>query len=381
MPIRPDLLTELRARQADMEAQLGDLVGCESPSDAPPLLAVCAGRVAELGQALTGVEPERVTAGELTHLVWRMRPRDGARVVLVGHYDTVWPAGTVARWPFTVDPEGRASGPGAFDMKAGIVQLFHALSLLDLSAPRTGGVTVVLTADEETGSATSRPLVEEVAAGARAALVLEPSARGALKVARKGTSMYEVHVTGRAAHAGLEPEKGVNASVELAHQILAVEALGRPQKGTTVTPTVVAAGTTTNTVPAEAVLHVDGRATEPAEQQRVDAAMRALTPALTGSTLRVEGGINRPPMPTSASDTLMALVPEVAAALGIAAPGGVAVGGASDGNFTAGIGVPTLDGLGADGDGAHAEGEYALLPAMPERAALLAGLIIRLLEG
>ena len=361
-----------------MTAELSELVALESPSDDLDLLARCSTRLVALGRAHLGAEPERIDAGGRVHLVWRTGPDPS--VVLIGHYDTVWPAGTIGRWPFGVDEHRRASGPGAFDMKAGIVQMFHALSLLPWSGWQgPGGVAVVLTADEEIGSPTSRALIEDTARGARAALILEPSAKGALKVARKGTSMYEVHVTGRSAHAGLEPEKGVNATVELAHQVLAVSALSRPELGTTVTPTVAAAGTTTNTVPAAAVLHVDGRASDRAEQERVDAGMHRLAPALEGSGLRVEGGINRPPMDRSTSAELFERAVAVAHSLELPPVCGAAVGGGSDGNFTAGIGVPTLDGLGADGDGAHAEGEYVRLEAMPERAALLAGLMADLL--
>lgn len=378
MRLEPALVDTLRSRVGQMRSQLSELVSRESPSDDLDLLDRCASYLSDLGSELLGVRPTPVEAGGRTHLVWRL---GGApEVVLVGHYDTVWPAGTVKRWPFEVDDAGRATGPGVFDMKAGIVQMFHALALLrDPLLGSPGGVAVVITADEELGSQTSRELVEATARGARAALVLEPSARGALKVARKGSSMYEVHAAGRSAHAGLEPEKGVNATVELAHQILAVSALGRPEVGTTVTPTVALAGTTTNTVPATAVVAVDVRACDPEEQRRVDDEMRALTPVLAGSELRIEGGINRPPLDVSLAAPLMSRAASVAARLGLAAPRGVSVGGASDGNFTAGIGVPTLDGLGADGDRAHAEGEYALLPAMPERAALVAGLVADIL--
>jgi glutamate carboxypeptidase len=373
-----DLVDRLRSQQSRMTAHLEELVTAESPSEAPDLLAECARRLSTMGAALLGSEPEWIAAGDLTHLVWRLgAPGSPPSVVLVGHYDTVWPAGTLARRPFAVDGEGRATGPGVFDMKAGIVQMFHALAAID--RPTGKGVTVVLTADEETGSRTSRSLIESTTRGARAALVLEPSANGALKVARKGTSMYEIHVTGRSAHAGLEPEKGVNATIELAHQTLAVAALGRPAEGTTVTPTVAASGTATNSVPAAAVLHVDSRATTAAEQQRVDAEVRGLVPLLEGSRLRIEGGVNRPPLDAVWSEGLMALAVTVAAELGLPAPRGVAVGGASDGNYTAGIGVPTLDGLGAEGDGAHAEHEHVLVAAMPDRAALLGGLISAIL--
>src|SRR5438270_475130 len=184
------LVEILRSRQADMTAQLSELVSRESPSDDLGLLARCAEAVASLGRSLLGEAPQVVEAGGRSHLLWRIGPAPS--VILVGHYDTVWPAGTLARWPFEVDG-GRATGPGAFDMKAGIVQLFHALAVLPIGAQAgSSGVAVVLTADEELGSPTSRRLIEETAAGGRAALVLEPSARGALKVARKGTSMYEV---------------------------------------------------------------------------------------------------------------------------------------------------------------------------------------------
>ena len=386
--VGPELLDALRSQLTEMRSQLADLVACESPSADLELLAKCAAKVGAIGESMLGVGPREVDVEGRIHLLWRIGGDVAAppAVVLIGHYDTVWPAGTLDRWPFSVDQDGRATGPGAFDMKAGIVQMFHALSALDLAGRANGGgsvngagVAVLLTADEELGSPTSRRLVEDTARGAQAALILEPSAAGALKIARKGTSMYEVHVVGRSAHAGLEPERGINATVELAHQVLAVNTLGRPESGTTVTPTVVTAGTTTNTVPATAVLHIDGRATEVAEQERVDAAIRRLAPALPGAELRIEGGINRPPLEAASSASLVPLAASVAARLGLGEIPGVAVGGASDGNFTAGIGVPTLDGLGADGDKAHAEGEYVKLDAMPERAALVAGMLAELL--
>ena len=377
-PVDPDLLDTLRASAPAMAEQLGDLVTAESPSDDLELLARCAERVAALGALLLRRDPERVEADGRVHLRWHLGdPHAAPAVVLIGHYDTVWPAGTIARFPFAVDSSGRATGPGAFDMKAGIVQMFHAVSALGAA----GGVTCLLTADEEIGSPTSRRLIEETARGARAALILEASAAGDLKIARKGTSMYDLHVAGRAAHAGLEPEKGANATVELAHQVLAIAALARPDLGTTVTPTVAAAGTTTNTVPAAATLSIDVRASVVDEQERVDAALRELRPVVEGTTLRLDGGPNRPPFQSSSSSALLARARDAAARLDLQLPSGVAVGGGSDGNFTAAIGVPTLDGLGAVGDGAHAEGEYVVLGAMPERAALLAVLVADLLAG
>jgi glutamate carboxypeptidase len=377
-PVDPDLLSSLRAATPAMAEQLGDLVSAESPSDDLDLLARCAERVAALGASLLRRQPERLEADGRVHLRWQLGdPDTPPAVVLIGHYDTVWPAGTINRFPFAVDGSGRAGGPGAFDMKAGIVQMFHAVSTLGGAA----GVTCLLTADEEIGSPTSRRLIEQTARQARAALVLEPSAGGDLKIARKGTSMYDLDVTGRAAHAGLEPEKGANATVELAHQVLAITALGRADLGTTVTPTVAGAGTTTNTVPALATLSIDVRATVVDEQERVDAALRELRPVIEGTSLRLKGGPNRPPFQSSSSSELLRRARQAASRLGLEPPEGVAVGGGSDGNFAAAIGVPTLDGLGAVGDRAHAEGEYVVLDAMPERAALLAVLVADLLAG
>jgi glutamate carboxypeptidase len=242
------------------------------------------------------------------------------------------------------------------------------------------GVTILVTGDEELGSPSSRGLIEDDASGCVAALVLEASGPGgALKTERKGVSLYEVAITGRAAHAGLEPEKGINAAVELAHQLLAVAGLADAAQGTTVTPSVANAGTTTNTVPAAARFSVDVRVTSAAEQQRVDAAMRARQPVLPGAAVDVRGGPNRPPLEAGASAALFERAVELAAELGLPAISGVAVGGASDGNFTAGAGVPTLDGLGAVGGGAHADSEHVLVAELPGRTALVAALTADLL--
>jgi glutamate carboxypeptidase len=359
-----------------MVDQLRRLVEVESPSADLDATSRCAQAVAGLGAELTGRPPRRIVVEGRAHLLWPAAASDRAEVVLIGHFDTVWPVGTLERWPFTVTG-GRATGPGAFDMKAGIVQMFHAIA----SLPDPGRVACLLTSDEEIGSQTSRALIEDTAAGARAALVLEPSLDGALKVARKGTSMYTLRITGRAAHAGLEPERGINATIEMAHQVLSITQIGRPQVGTTVTPTVARAGTTLNTVPADARLDVDVRASTDDEQRRVDTAMRALQGRVPGTVIDLDGGPNRPPFGREASTGLYERAQKVAADLGLASLADVAVGGGSDGNFTAGIGVPTLDGLGAVGAGAHAEGEYVEVDVMPERTALLAALIADLLAG
>jgi glutamate carboxypeptidase len=363
-----DPLAALRGRTGAMLDDLGELVTLESPSADLEAVSRCVAATADLGRRLLGSVPEYVTSGDRTHLRWTFGSR--IDVLLVGHVDTVWPLGTTARWPFAV-ADGRATGPGVFDMKAGVVQLFNALA----EVAGLDSVAVLITTDEEIGSPTSRALVERSARGARGALILEASAGGALKVARKGVSKYRVTVTGRAAHAGLEPEKGVNAGVELARQVLTIRDLSRPRLGTTVTPTTMAAGTVLNTVPAHGSVDVDVRAATREEQMRVDAALRMLAAQDPQASVQVTGAPNRPPLEAAASADLFSRAQRIAARLGLADLRGVAVGGGSDGNLTAGIGVPTLDGLGAVGDHAHAEGEYVEVAAMAERAALVAALV------
>lgn len=372
------LLDDLRAATPAMVEDLAALVNVESPSSDLKATAACAAVVDEMASRYLGCEAERIEIDGRVHLRWRFGSRGAPAVVLIGHFDTVWPMGTLERWPFAVEG-GQATGPGSFDMKGGIVQMFHAIAALP--EEERAGLVCVLTSDEELGSLTSRALIEETVDGARAALVLEPSSDGSLKVARKGTSMYEVHIVGRAAHAGNEPEKGANATVELAHQVLAIAELGQPNLGTTVTPTVASSGTTTNTVPAAAVVHVDVRCLQVSEQQRVDDAVRKLVPAVDGTKLEITGGPNRPPYDRSVSADLFEQARRVATSLGLSSIDGVEVGGGSDGNFTAGLGVPTLDGLGAVGAHPHGEGEYVVVDAMAERAALLAGLISALRAG
>ncbi|MFW3172656.1 M20 family metallopeptidase [Geodermatophilus sp. CPCC 206100] len=356
-----------RVPDGELLAQVERLVMTESPSEDLALTRACAGVVGGLVSEVLGERPQELDVDGRPHLLLR----SGAErpVLLLAHLDTVWPAGTTADWPFSVAGD-TATGPGVFDMKAGLVQGLHAVRTAGVA-----GVDLLVTSDEEIGSPTSRSLIEREARRARAVLVLEPSADGAPKTARKGVSMYRLLVTGRASHAGLEPEAGVNALVELAAQVAALAALGDPAAGTTVTPTVARAGTTTNTVPATAETALDVRAWTAAEQQRVDDALRALTPTLDGAALQLLGGVNRPPLEAAASTALMALAARCAAELGFALPDGRAVGGGSDGNFTAGIGVPTLDGLGAVGAGAHARGERVSVPALAERTALVARLL------
>jgi glutamate carboxypeptidase len=356
--------------QGEMIAALDQLVMAETPTNDLALMDSGLRIAAAMITTSLGVAPEVLRVDGRGHL--RVRGDDDGVLVLC-HLDTVWPAGTTARWPFTVT-DGRATGPGAFDMKAGLVQGLFALRGFD----RLEAITLLVTTDEETGSPTSRALIEDEARRARAVLVLEPGLGGQVKVARKGVSMYHLAVTGRAAHAGLEPERGINALVELAAQVPVIASFGDATLGTSSTPTLAQAGSTINTVPASAHLDIDVRAWTLDEQARVDRAMHSLAPSLPGAVLDVTGGVNRPPLEDRRSFALVKLAQESAEAVGIPWTGTARVGGASDGNFTGALGVPTLDGLGAVGAGAHAEGEYVDVTAMPGRAAMLRALIERI---
>jgi glutamate carboxypeptidase len=358
----------------DLVDDVEELVTCESPSADLGAVAASADVVSRIGEKRLGVAPERVVLDGRSHLRWRFG--DGPpKVLLLCHHDTVWPIGTLLTHPFSIE-DGVLRGPGCFDMKAGLAMALHAVAGL---ADRAG-VTLLVTGDEEIGSPSSRALIEAEAAGCIAALVLEASADGgALKTERKGVSRYRVRVRGRAAHAGLEPERGVNATVELAHQVLAATGFADPALGTTVTPTVMSSGTTGNTVPADGEFAVDVRARLAAEQLRVDAAMHALRPVQAGARLEVIGRPNRPPLMAEASAALFDRAAAVAARLGLPALARAAVGGGSDGNFTAGVGTPTLDGLGAVGGGAHADHEHVLVGELVGRTALVAALVVELL--
>jgi glutamate carboxypeptidase len=373
-PLIERLTRDLPSMLADLET----LVRCESPTGDRAATRRCADAFAELGIRLLSSEPQRLERGGAAQLRWRFGRGD--RVLLLGHLDTVWPLGTLDRLPFT-SAGGRITGPGCFDMKAGLVQLLYALAALREEGPDAlDGVTVLITTDEEIGSPGSRTLIQDEARRNQAVLVLEAGADGgALKTARKGAGCHRLHIVGRAAHAGLEPERGANAAVELAHQILAIVQLADPERGTTVTPSLTKAGDSANTVPGSAEVAVDVRAFSVEEQQRVAAGLAALRPCLEGTTLRLEQGADSPPLPFSASGDLFSRAEQAAARLGLPPLSGVAVGGASDGNWTAAVGTPTLDGLGAVGGGAHAEDEHVLADAMPGRAALLAELVADLL--
>jgi glutamate carboxypeptidase len=298
-------------------------------------------------------------------------------VLVVGHLDTVWPVGSLEHLPFRVTPEGRAHGPGIFDMKSGVAILVESLrTIVSQSLATKRPVTLLLTCDEEIGSRTSRPLIEEEAKNAAAALILEPPiSGGVVKTGRKGIGTFTVRALGRAAHAGLDPEKGVNAIVELAHQTLRLSALNDYGRGVTVSVGLVEGGSALNVVPACASAKVDVRFWTPEDGENLIAAIRGLTPVTAGAKIEVSGGINRPPMPRSEKNiALYEHARALAAELGFELKDEV-VGGGSDGNFIAAMGVPTLDGLGVDGAGAHAEHEHIVIDDIPRRAALLTRLM------
>lgn len=365
----------------DFLRQFRTLVECESPSTEPASLAASAGLMLRIGEEITGQQGSVVSEDGCPHVRFDFGtgPR---RVILVGHHDTVWPLGTLEDMPFTIR-DGVVRGPGTDDMKGGVLIALHSLALIRLWAGRAealDGVTVLVTGDEELGSITSRRMIESLAAEAEAVLVFESGGSdGSVKIARKGVAIYGVEVHGRAAHAGVEPEKGVNATIEAAHQILAISALGSREEDTTVIPTLTHSGTTTNTVPASAKIAVDSRAVTAAEQRRVDAALRELTPNLPAARVEIHGGINRPPFETDLSLGLYARAQTIAHRLGHAPLRSIAVGGGSDGNFAASMGTPTLDGLGTVGGGSHAVDEHALISWIPSRVELVAALVQELL--
>lgn len=370
------ILAYLRDHQDDMVAHLIRLAALESPTGDKAAIdrlgAALAAELRDLGAAVD-VLPQ-AAAGD--HLLARWGDGPGG-ILLLCHMDTVWDMGTLARMPLRI-ADGRLYGPGVFDMKGGIVNALWALAALrELGLRPDRRITLMITSDEETGSHTSRPLIEAEALAHEAVFVLEPAQppRAALKTWRKGVGVYRVQVTGVAAHAGAAHDQGVNAIEELAHQVLAIQALTDYAAGTTVNVGVLGGGTRSNVVPAQAWAEVDFRVMNQAEAERIDRCLRGLAPRLAGASIAVTGGLNRPPMVrTPAVVALFEAAAEIAAELGFPIDE-TGTGGGSDGNFTAALGVPTLDGLGVAGDGGHAQHEHVIIASLPERAALLAGLL------
>src|SRR5271166_99924 len=372
-----EVLRWLTDRQPEMVEQVRELVTRESPTnDKAACDGLCA-YLAEQFRTLGGrVKVHRQTKAGNHLQVDFAGPRGRKPVLLLGHYDTVYDLGTLQTMPWR-EKGGQLCGPGVFDMKSGIAQIMFALRALreakgDLPRP----VIVWLVSDEETGSETSRAATEKLASQCAAALVCEPSGPGgALKTARKGVGGFLIKVTGRAAHSGLDFEKGHSAINELAHQIHAVSRLTDLKRGITLNVGVIRGGTRTNVVAGEAVAEADLRIAHKSDGPRMERKVKSLKPVNRKCKLEIEGGVNRPPLErTKQVAALFHVAQTISLELGFPLDE-IAVGGGSDGNFTAGIGVPTLDGLGAVGDCAHASHEYVVAAELPRRAALLAGLI------
>jgi glutamate carboxypeptidase len=296
-------------------------------------------------------------------------------VLLLGHLDTVWEICTLAEMPFRIEG-GRAYGPGVYDMKSGIVcGLWAAQALTTLKITPPSPVRFFLNADEEVSSMAFRDELLAEARRARAVLVLEPAAaQGALKTSRKGVGEFQIAVHGRSAHAGINPSAGVNAISELARQILRIEKLARPKRGLTVQVDVIQGGTRVNVIPELAVARIDVRVPTALERVTIEKKIRALSPVHPGAKLEITGGVNRPPMERKMALALYHKARELGREMGLELRE-AATGGGSDGNYTAALGIPTLDGLGGTGDGAHARHEHVIVRELPQRAALLAALM------
>jgi glutamate carboxypeptidase len=369
-------------RRDEIVSTIRELVEIESPSDNKAAVDEVAEAIAHKFSQLGGEVRFHRENDFGSHLQVNFGGKSAKPVLLLGHYDTVYPLGTLANMPCRA-VHNRLTGPGVLDMKSGIALMLHALAGLqewrgkgqNSGLPRP--VTVFLVSDEEVGSNSSRAITESLAKKAAAVLVLEPSygPQGAAKTARKGVGEYLVKVTGKAAHAGLDFQKGVNAILELARQIEKVSSFTDLKKGLTVNVGIVSGGSRTNVVPAEAAVKVDVRIARMKDAAGIDKKMRSLRPFNRKCKIVITGGINRPPMERTAGvAALYAQAAAVARELGWKLSE-AAVGGGSDGNFTAALGICTLDGLGGVGDGAHAAHEHILISELPRRAALLAGLI------
>jgi len=346
------------------------LVECESPTEDLASCNQVVDLAIEIANKLLKTSARKINENGRPVFWWGAK---NPKIVLLCHLDTVWPKGSFQpTWKIEADI---ATGPGVFDMKAGFIQALYAVSRVSGAQE---SVALVATTDEETGSATSKELIERLAKTAQAVLVFEASLDGKVKTGRKGTAMYQVVVTGKASHAGLEPEKGINATTELAKLVMQISTLENPEFGTTAVPTVMQSGTTTNTVPALAKLDIDVRSFTISELNRIDKSIRALSSDI--AKVEVTGGVNRPPLETSSSMELYEKLEKVAKDLGLSPIGHASVGGASDGNLAAAAGAKVLDGLGAIGMGAHAPSESIKISTIEERIKLTTAFINELLK-
>jgi glutamate carboxypeptidase len=380
------MLFDFQPRLPGMIDLLKRLIEAESPSRDKEAVdragAIVSDEVRRLGadvEIVPNLEGgNQIVARWVSHL---HPPSDGTNrtkegILLLCHMDTVFPLGTIAKMPFQ-QGDGRIYGPGALDMKGGIVIAIAAIAgLKEAGAMPPHPISVLFTSDEEIGSPASRPLIERLAGESALVLVLESGLPdGALKTWRKGVGNFTIKTQGRAAHAGGAHENGRNAIEELAHQVVAIQKMTDYEKGTTLNVGLIKGGIASNVVPDEAAAEVDFRVLVPEEADRVSAAMRSLEPVIEGTSIAVSGGLNRPPMPFD--ETMRATfekAKKIAAGIGLELGAGGS-GGGSDGNFVAPLGIPLLDGLGGLGEGLHSEREYISIPSLPERARLLAALL------
>src|ERR1700682_3604151 len=376
------LLDWLRVRERAMSSLLGQFVRAESPS----LDKVAVDRFGHIVASEWKKRGAGVTLlrqrerGDHVRAEWRPSGnRTAAQILVLGHLDTVYDAGTITRMPFRIS-RGGAWGPVTFDMKGGLVIALYAVdALASLGLLPEKRLVFLWTSDDEIGSESSRAAIEREARRSDAVLVLEPAAGldGRVKTGRKGVGEIELIATGRAAHAGLNPEDGINAIQEIAFQIARISRWNQPRRGITVNAGVIEGGTRTNVIPERARVLVDLRATRVDDMRALERKFRALRPVLPGAKLEVRGGFHRPPMERKMSAALYSRARALSKEMGLTL-GEAFVGGGSDGNFTSALGVPTLDGLGAIGKGAHSPRENIVVRALPERAALLAGLVMTL---
>lgn len=362
--------------ESNLSTIIGDirkLVESESPSSDPELLRKCSTILEGIIRSRTGAEAEKTEVEGLSPiLLFRFEGSAGSKpVLLLSHYDTVHSVGVIKDFPFT-DNSQRLTGPGVFDMKTGLVQGIWAIKYLKEKSLINRPIWLMSTPDEEVGSHNSRKMIEEVASQAEYVIVLEPSSAGMIKTSRKGTGRFTVTVLGRAAHAGLEPEKGINAIAEMSRIVMQLQALNANDRETTVNVGKISGGTTSNVVPAQAAIDVDIRVWTQDEADRISAVFRDLKPENSEASIKVSGGFDRPPMRSSEkTKDLVRKIKDISSELGKEL-GDTAVGGASDGNLVAPLGIPVIDGFGAVGAGAHSISEYVESGEIPFRSSLLA---------
>lgn len=377
------LFTYFQTKQPELLDQIRALVIQETPSSDKPRLDAFAEFLAERFRGVGAAVTVMPNAERGNHVLARVAapyaPADAKQALVLCHFDTVWPVGSLATHPFRVEADGKAYGPGIFDMQSSLAlseYAIRAVTDLGLTLPRP--VTVLMTSDEEVGSRTSWDLIEAEAKKSAYVLVMEsPLPGGVLKTTRKGGGGFTIEAIGRAAHAGVEPERGINAIVELAHQVIKLQAMNDFEKGTSVTCGVIEGGTVSNVVPAQAKLQVDCRIWTMAEGERIEAAIKGLQPVLPGAQLKITGGWNRPPLERTVTGELFERAKVIARNLDVELEEG-GTGGGSDGNITGALGIPTLDGLGVPGHGAHADHEHIETDKIAVTAARLVALLMEL---